>query len=145
MFYGTKDGNYWPWHYKVKSVRFLELTYIQGVTLGGTGKEVGERHPKVGEGALIGACATILGNIKIGEGAMIAAGSLVLRDVDPHSMMAGTPAKLIGCFNEEDPSLTMNHDATKEFFKHVSVTFREVRCKAFFSTAPDQGEKLTET
>ncbi|XP_055961454.1 serine acetyltransferase 4-like isoform X2 [Mercurialis annua] len=140
MFYGTKDGNYWPWHYKVKSVRFLELTYIQGVTLGGTGKEVGERHPKVGEGALIGACATILGNIKIGEGAMIAAGSLVLRDVDPHSMMAGTPAKLIGCFNEEDPSLTMNHDATKEFFKHVSVTFREVRCKA-----PDQGEKLTET
>lgn len=56
----------------------------QGVTLGGTGKGVGDRHPKVGEGALIGASATILGNIRIGEGAMIAAGSLVLKDVPPH-------------------------------------------------------------
>lgn len=56
----------------------------QGVTLGGTGKEVGDRHPKVGDGALIGACSTILGNIRIGEGAMIAAGSLVLKNVDPH-------------------------------------------------------------
>lgn len=57
---------------------------MQGVTLGGTGKEVGNRHPKVGDGALIGACVTILGNIKIGEGAMIAAGSLVLKEVPPH-------------------------------------------------------------
>lgn len=56
----------------------------QGVTLGGTGKEVGDRHPKVGEGALIGASATILGNIRIGEGSMIAAGSLVLKEVPPH-------------------------------------------------------------
>ncbi|EEF40688.1 Serine acetyltransferase, putative [Ricinus communis] len=105
----------------------------QGVTLGGTGKEVGDRHPKIGDGALIGACATILGNIQIGEGAMIAAGSLVLKDVDAHSMMAGTPAKVIGYVNEKDPSLTMKHDATKGFFKHVAVTFREERC-----SAPDQ-------
>lgn len=56
----------------------------QGVTLGGTGKEIGDRHPKIGEGALIGASATILGNIKIGRGAMIAACSLVLKDVPPH-------------------------------------------------------------
>lgn len=54
------------------------------MTLGGTGKEVGDRHPKVGEGALISASATILGNIKIGKGAMVAAGSLVLKDVPPH-------------------------------------------------------------
>lgn len=60
------------------------INIAQGVTLGGTGKEVGNRHPKVGEGALIGASATILGNIKIGEGAMIAAGSLVLKNVPPH-------------------------------------------------------------
>jgi serine O-acetyltransferase len=52
----------------------------QGVTLGGTGKEIGDRHPKIGEGVLIGAGSTILGNIKIGEGVMIAAGSLVLKD-----------------------------------------------------------------
>ncbi|KAJ6995649.1 hypothetical protein NC653_012484 [Populus alba x Populus x berolinensis] len=99
----------------------------QGVTLGGTGKEIGDRHPKVGDGALIGACVIILGNIKIGEGAMIAAGSLVLKDVPPHSMVAGTPAKVIGYMDEKDPSLTMNHDASKEFFEHVAVTFRDGR------------------
>ncbi|XP_048231101.1 serine acetyltransferase 2-like isoform X2 [Ricinus communis] len=109
------------------------VSLMHGVTLGGTGKEVGDRHPKIGDGALIGACATILGNIQIGEGAMIAAGSLVLKDVDAHSMMAGTPAKVIGYVNEKDPSLTMKHDATKGFFKHVAVTFREERC-----SAPDQ-------
>ena len=54
------------------------------MTLGGTGKEIGDRHPKVGDGALLGACVTILGNIKIGEGAMIAAGSLVLKHIPPH-------------------------------------------------------------
>lgn len=54
------------------------------MTLGGTGKEIGDRHPKIGQGALIGASATILGNIKIGEGAMVAAGSLVLKSIPPH-------------------------------------------------------------
>jgi len=63
------------------------LAYIfmlQGVTLGGTGKETGDRHPNIGDGALLGACVTILGNIKIGAGAMVAAGSLVLKDVPSH-------------------------------------------------------------
>lgn len=63
---------------------FFSGQFSQGVTLGGTGKEVGDRHPKVGDGALIGASTTILGNIKIGNGAMVAAGSLVLKDVPPH-------------------------------------------------------------
>ncbi|XWS29135.1 hypothetical protein CRYUN_Cryun24cG0002300 [Craigia yunnanensis] len=103
------------------------VSLMHGVTLGGTGKEIGDRHPKVGDGALLGACVTILGNIKIGEGAMIAAGSLVLKHVPPHSMVAGTPAQVIGSIDEQDPSLTMNHDATKEFFKHVAVSFREGR------------------
>ncbi|KAM7516043.1 hypothetical protein LguiA_005626 [Lonicera macranthoides] len=85
------------------------VSLMQGVTLGGTGNEIGNRHPKVGDGALIGASATILGNIKIGEGAMIAAGSLVLKDVSPRSMMAGIPAKVIGYVDEQDPSLTMKH------------------------------------
>ena len=57
---------------------------MQGVTLGGTGKEAGDRHPKIQEGVLIGAGATILGNIVIGRGSMIAAGSLVLKDVPAH-------------------------------------------------------------
>jgi serine O-acetyltransferase len=56
----------------------------QGVTLGGTGKDSGDRHPKIQEGVLIGAGATILGNIVVGRGAMVAAGSLVLKDVPAH-------------------------------------------------------------
>ncbi|XP_044460929.1 serine acetyltransferase 2-like isoform X2 [Mangifera indica] len=85
------------------------VSLMHGVTLGGTGKEIGDRHPKVGEGALIGACVNILGNIKIGDGAMIAAGSLVLKEVPPHSMVAGTPATVLGYVDEQHPSLTMNH------------------------------------
>lgn len=97
------------------------VSLMQGVTLGGTGKEIGDRHPKIGQGALIGASATILGNIKIGEGAMIAAGSLVLKDIPAHSMVAGIPAQVVGYVEEQDPSLTMKHDATKEFFQHVAA------------------------
>ena len=66
------------------------------VTLGGTGKESGDRHPKVGNGVLIGAGAKILGNIRIGEGSKIAAGSIVLNQVPPHSTVAGIPAKVVG-------------------------------------------------
>lgn len=68
----------------------------QNVTLGGTGKDMGDRHPKVAANVLIGASATILGNIEIGEGAQIAAGSLVLKPVPPHTMVAGSPAKVVG-------------------------------------------------
>ncbi|XP_041019722.1 probable serine acetyltransferase 2 isoform X2 [Juglans microcarpa x Juglans regia] len=103
------------------------VSLMHGVTLGGTGKEVGDRHPKVGEGALIGASANILGNIKIGKGAMVAAGSLVLKDIPPHSMVAGIPAKVIGYVDEQDPSLTMKHDASKEFFEHAAVIFKDGR------------------
>lgn len=63
------------------------------MTLGGTGKEHGDRHPKVGDGVLIGAYASILGNIQIGKGAQVAAGSLVLKPVLPHQMVAGSPAQ----------------------------------------------------
>lgn len=92
------------------------VSMLQGVTLGGTGKVAGDRHPKIGEGVLIGAGATILGNITVGRGAMVAAGSLVLRDVPPHSMVAGTPAKVVGVSEEPTPSLTMKHDVTKDLW-----------------------------
>jgi len=69
---------------------------LHEVTLGGTGKESGDRHPKVGNGVLIGAGAKVLGNVKIGEGAKIAACSVVLKDVPPHSTVAGIPAKVVG-------------------------------------------------
>jgi serine O-acetyltransferase len=68
------------------------VSIMQSVTLGGTGKEEGDRHPKVGDGVLISAGATILGNINIGRGAKVGAGSVVLQDVPPHTTVAGVPA-----------------------------------------------------
>jgi serine O-acetyltransferase len=72
------------------------VSILQGVTLGGTGKESGDRHPKVSSGVLIGAGAKILGNIRIGECAKVAAGSVVLKDVPAHMTVAGVPARVIG-------------------------------------------------
>ncbi|VAI24799.1 unnamed protein product [Triticum turgidum subsp. durum] len=103
------------------------VSLMQGVTLGGTGKEHGDRHPKIGQGALLGAGATILGNITVGEGAMIAAGSLVLKHVAPHSMAVGNPAKVVGYTEKEDPSLTMKHDARRDYFEHVAGSFPDGR------------------
>lgn len=72
------------------------VSMLQNVTLGGTGKETGDRHPKISDNVLIGASATVLGNIVVGRGAQIAAGSLVLKPVPPHTMVAGSPAKPVG-------------------------------------------------
>jgi serine O-acetyltransferase len=85
------------------------VSIMQGVTLGGTGKDVGDRHPKIAEGVLIGAHACILGNICIGEGAMIAAGSLVLKGVAAHSVVAGSPAREVGAATGV-PSLAMRQE-----------------------------------
>ncbi len=84
------------------------VSIMQSVTLGGTGKDKGDRHPKIGEGVLIGAGSKILGNIHVGEGAQVCAGSVVLKDVPPHSAVAGVPAKVVGKPNEDMPSLFMN-------------------------------------
>jgi len=71
------------------------VSLLQGVTLGGTGKESGDRHPKVRRGAMIGAGAKVLGNIEVGENARIAAGSVVLRSVLANTTVAGVPAKVV--------------------------------------------------
>ncbi len=81
---------------------------LHGVTLGGTGKEDLDRHPKIGKNVLIGAGAKILGNIIVGEGARIAAGSVVLVDVKPHCTMAGVPAKPVGGPCCENPAAEMD-------------------------------------
>ena len=86
------------------------FSMLHEVTLGGTGRETGDRHPKIGKGVLIGAGAKILGNIRIGDGAKIGAGSVVLRDVEPHSTVAGVPARPIGyqpCSTQ--PAFEMDH------------------------------------
>ncbi|XP_020273454.1 probable serine acetyltransferase 2 isoform X2 [Asparagus officinalis] len=109
------------------------VSLMQGVTLGGSGKQVGDRHPKIGQGALIGAGAIILGNITVGEGAMIAAGSLVLKHVPPHSMSAGNPAQVVRWLEEKDPSLTMKHDATKYCFEQLTVRSSKVNSNGSLS------------
>ena len=85
------------------------VSIMQSVTLGGTGKEEGDRHPKVGDGVLISAGAKILGNITIGCGAKIGAGSVVLQEVPPHTTVAGVPAKIVGHPTSDQPALDMNH------------------------------------
>lgn len=84
------------------------VSILQSVTLGGTGKEHGDRHPKVGEGVLISAGAKILGNIRIGDGAKVGAGSVVLEDVPPHTTVAGVPAKVVGRPDTDQPALEMD-------------------------------------
>ena len=84
------------------------VSMLQDVTLGGTGKEVGDRHPKVRHGVLIGAGAKILGNIEIGHCARIAAGSVVLRPVPHNTTWAGVPAKYVGEAGCAEPARTMD-------------------------------------
>jgi serine O-acetyltransferase len=83
---------------------------LHHVTLGGSGKKGVDRHPKVGDGVLLGAGASILGNIQVGEGCQIGAGTLVITDLPPHSVAVGVPAKIIGRFIDvtEQPSIGMN-------------------------------------
>ena len=90
------------------------VSILQGVTLGGTGKESGDRHPKIRAGVLIGAGAKILGNIEIGEGAKIGAGSVVLKAVAPHTTVAGVPARQVGCPGSPMPALDMCQNLDSE-------------------------------
>lgn len=86
------------------------ISIMQGVTLGGTGKETGDRHPKIHAGVLIGAGAKIIGNVVIGEGAKVGAGSVVVKDVAPHTTVAGIPAVVVGKPRGDSPALDMNQD-----------------------------------
>jgi serine O-acetyltransferase len=84
------------------------VSILQNVTLGGTGKEQGERHPKIRHGVLIGAGATVLGNIEIGANARIGAGSVVLKPVAPGTTVAGVPARVLRQHGSVEPSRTMD-------------------------------------
>ncbi len=84
------------------------VSILHNVTLGGTGKVGGDRHPKIGDHVMIGAGAKILGNIKVGCGSIVAAGSVVLKDIPPKTTVAGVPAKVIGKVGCREPELTMD-------------------------------------
>lgn len=91
-----------------------DVSMLHEVTLGGTGKEKGgARHPVVRSGVLIGAGAKVLGRVEIGEGAKIAASSVVLRDVAPHTTVAGVPAEPVGAVGEDNPSLGMQQSISR--------------------------------
>ncbi|MCQ0971874.1 serine O-acetyltransferase [Paracoccus sp. TK19116] len=85
-----------------------DVSMLHSVTLGGTGKEDGDRHPKIGNGVLIGAGAKVLGNIRIGHHSRIAAGSVVLHEVPPCKTVAGVPARVIGDAGCSEPAHSMN-------------------------------------
>ncbi len=86
-----------------------DVSIMQGVTLGGNGKEAGDRHPKVRRGSLISVGAKVLGNIEIGEYSTVGAGSVVLKSVPPGCTAVGVPAKLVNCTGCDRPSQEMNH------------------------------------
>ena len=86
-----------------------DVSILHDVTLGGTGKDHGDRHPKIGNGVLIGAGAKIIGNIEVGRCARIAAGSVVLKSVPNNVTVAGIPAKIVGDSPCAEPSRTMDH------------------------------------
>ena len=90
------------------------VSILQSVTLGGTGNEQGDRHPKIRSGVLISAGAKVLGNIEIGVGAKVGAGSVVLNDVPPHTTVVGVPARVVGKPCSESPSQTMNQNVLED-------------------------------
>ncbi|MBC7163420.1 MAG: serine O-acetyltransferase [Roseovarius sp.] len=84
------------------------VSMLHSVTLGGTGKEEEDRHPKIGDGVLIGAGAKVLGNIRVGRCSRIAAGSVVLEEVPPCKTVAGVPARIVGEAGCDQPSVSMD-------------------------------------
>lgn len=85
-----------------------DVSMLHGVTLGGTGKEKGDRHPKIRRGVLLSVGAKVLGNIEVGEYSRVGAGSVVLKPVPTHCTVAGVPAKVVGCAGCDRPSHDMN-------------------------------------
>jgi serine O-acetyltransferase len=85
-----------------------DVSMLHGVTLGGSGKEKGDRHPKIRRGVLLSSGAKVLGNIEVGEYSRVGAGSVVLQAVPAHCTVAGVPAKVIGCAGCDRPSQAMN-------------------------------------
>lgn len=99
-----------------------DVSILQNVTLGGTGKDRGDRHPKIRRGVMIGAGAKVLGNIEVGHCSRIAAGSVVLNPVPPNSTVAGVPAKVVGSAGCPEPARDMNQILSQLAYDSFSYT-----------------------
>src|SRR6185437_9932501 len=95
-----------------------DVSMLHGVTLGGTGAERGDRHPKIGKGVLLGAGAKVLGNIPVGDYAKIASGSVVLKPVPAGCTAAGVPARLVNCPTCDEPARSMDHTLPSVVYDH---------------------------
>ena len=91
-----------------------DISILHGVTLGGSGKEGGDRHPKIGDGVMIGANASVLGNIRVNECAKIGAGSVVVAEVPAYSTVVGVPARVVGNKSHAKPAEEMNQNFYEE-------------------------------
>ena len=127
-----------------------DVTLYQGVTLGGTGKEVGKRHPTIGNNVVIGAGARVLGNITIGENSRVGAGSVVLRDVPDNSTIVGVPGHIVFRAGKRvvitDPKqindpLSEALAAVANEVKELKQQVRELQGREF---APSDGDRLQE-
>lgn len=119
-------------------------TLLHGVTLGGTGKESGDRHPKVGKDVLIGANASLLGNIPIGDGAKIGAGSIVLGSIPSGATAVGAPAKIVGRAKEAKPASTMDETLQQVSYMHKSESLLTVSTASMTSEeAPVSDEETS--
>jgi serine O-acetyltransferase len=96
-----------------------DVSMLHGVTLGGTGAERGDRHPKIGKGVLLGAGAKVLGNIEVGDYAKVASGSVVLKPVPKGCTAAGVPARLVNCPTCDEPAKSMDHTLAEAVYDYV--------------------------
>ncbi len=99
-----------------------DVSMLHHVTLGGSGKQTGDRHPKIRKGVLIGAGAAILGNIVVGEHARVASGSVVLHAVPPHATVAGVPAKVVRIVESDEPSRSMDQTLSDLAYRAFDYT-----------------------
>lgn len=109
------------------------VTIFQGVTLGGTGKEQGKRHPTIGDNVVIGTGAKVLGPVVIGENSRVGAGSVVLSSAPPNSTVVGIPARVVYYNGEKVPSINLNHsdmpDPVAEALRNLQEQVDQLRCQ----------------
>ncbi|MFO7953169.1 MAG: serine O-acetyltransferase [Bacillota bacterium] len=109
------------------------VTLYQGVTLGGTGKETGKRHPTLGDNVVVGAGAKILGPLEIGQNSRVGAGSVVLKAAPPNATVVGIPARVVYYNGEKMPTINLNHsdmpDPVAEALGNMQEQIDQLRCR----------------